>query len=66
MDPNAALTSLRDMALLVVATAEDGQWHEIPDLRQLLTDLAERFLALDAWTRTGGRLPDAWQARRPA
>jgi hypothetical protein len=59
MDPNKALSDLFRMARLVEGTHHAGRMDELP-AGKLLLDMAERFLALDAWLARGGYLPLRW------
>lgn len=52
MDPNAALTALRELLA-------DHYHHGTTDLGLLV----ERFESLDEWLSNGGFLPEAWQRR---
>lgn len=55
MDPNVSLATIRDAILDYSATPNTDE----------AIDAANRalsaFSALDAWLRTGGRLPDRWR-----
>ena len=55
MDPNAALTEIREITSKVLNT--DISKHETTDL---LWRLAELTNALDEWLSRGGFKPDAW------
>lgn len=61
MDPDVTLTEARAAAsrLLAADVLADPLYHAT-----LADELAERFLALDAWLSRGGFLPARWAAGR--
>lgn len=55
MDPNATYDALKR----AFVTAKATPFME-PGIDDVITDLSEKFYALDNWLQTGGFLPDAW------
>lgn len=60
MDPNAALTRIRQLMTEWRQTEENG------DANQVLDELAEAVAALDEWVAKGGFLPDNLTTPPPA
>lgn len=61
MDPNTALSNLRNLTAMVINTEN----LEHSDQLDLLDSLAEQVEALDEWLTRGGFLPSAWQSQGP-
>lgn len=59
MDPNAALTELRNLAVML-ADADPGS----PQEYVFAARMAEVFKGLDGWISAGGFLPADWQRGR--
>ncbi|MEV6098668.1 hypothetical protein [Nocardia sp. NPDC051981] len=66
MDPNAALTEIRN---LIKQYNEIGVWdvHDLRDLIGILIELTDHVSGLDQWLSQGGFLPKEWEwARTPS
>jgi hypothetical protein len=61
MDPDAALTELRNLATLA-ANLEPSD----PDAHEIATRMGEVFDGLDGWLAGGGFLPADWMKGRKA
>jgi hypothetical protein len=64
MDPNAALTKLREAHAALAKWNDGEEWHvdseTIAALASDITDATESFEALDQWLSKDGFLPEGW------
>lgn len=58
MDPNEALERLRRA---VAELKTEAQWRHEAALGDVVTEMVEKFEALDEWLSKGGFLPTAWK-----
>jgi hypothetical protein len=62
MDPDAALTRIRELAAEIISGADEvDDYDGFGHLDTEAVDIAEAFQGLDGWIKSGGFLPKDWR-----
>lgn len=66
MDPDAALTKIRNAATIVLAEVDAGKQGDLQVIAEAAEVLAEAFQGLDGFLSAAGFLPFDWMSGRKA